>query len=784
MGDDNLTSLCRAFITRLNGCAAENYDGQPFFPNGTANDIFRSNLQELRDLLRCLLRIHSDDQLSGIVKRILKDHSNVLAILLLIRLPSDELERYVRKIPNGNASGQTNCLTDDRLPVNLNDAQRLFPDLADNFYGMQFQFCPVTLRKHREASYDNDKRRCPLPYLSQETIGEGSFGRVYKVKVASRQWESKDGRNDTPRLLARKEFEINRRNAFYEEKLVLDWIRKQRTKHGNVAVHLASLQHGSTFSLFFDLASCNLWEYLSGGEACKTLQSYPGESYKPSNLKEKAAIFGRGRDVAGALAFLHTRFESDEFKNVACYHLDLKPHNILVFDAYQEDRERWKITDFGLSRVKSWKTPVGDIRLPFTRRPEIPGTRNNRGEGTYLAPEADKGKMRMESDVWSFGCIFSLVLSYIDGGPNRVKEFQRQRTQLQSHNDCFYITDYKYRHILSPVVTNWFIGLEESANARGNPEARVFQETLEFLRKKALNPEWSKRAATEKLYNELRRISSIFNSQQSMPSPNPHRNSSGRSFRRALSSRPQKLGVSNMTGSTFSPGGKLLAFYSSRTIVVFDIERIQQAPALHNPQPTFSFPAENGPWQCCAISSTYLCAWRQASSFECYIYPIPAFLSAGNSNVIEGRRVSFPNIGQIRETALSPDGMFIAFAAYSSPSFTDPARTILFIFETQRLINGSTEGNPSPPTSRSSSLASDASSNQSLGGNSYTVPRLHSVGHIKHISSLAFSSNSRYLIMCAQDELRSLFIQAWETTRDAFPVKFFIPYQVKSTPRV
>lgn len=160
-----------------------------------------------------------------------------------------------------------------------------------------------------------------------------------------------------------------------------------------MVIALASLQHGESFSIFFELASCNLWQYLSGDYACGISNPCQDNIRPPSTLEEKGDIFCRGLALAGALDFLHTQFKSLEFQNFACYHLDLKPHNILVFDAYQPT-EQWKITDFGLSRVKGWSIN-GDFAtgMPFVGRTQRvrsagdPSTINRRGEGTYLAPE-------------------------------------------------------------------------------------------------------------------------------------------------------------------------------------------------------------------------------------------------------------------------------------------------------------------------------------------------------------------------------------------------------------
>lgn len=211
MSTDTLDSLCESFIEKLNHCSSLNHQGQRFFPNNTAKDVFKYNPGDLRRLLQLLLHIPLNDTtlLSQIVDRILKELSTVLAILLSIRGRRVDLEQYARLIVENNTSGLSLPLTDHGLPVSLDIAQRAFPYRGHDFYEMQFSFCPVTLKKGDEVIYKDYRRRCLLPYLEEEQIGEGAFGRVWKVKIERCHWESRNGLNDKTLVFARKDSSSN-----------------------------------------------------------------------------------------------------------------------------------------------------------------------------------------------------------------------------------------------------------------------------------------------------------------------------------------------------------------------------------------------------------------------------------------------------------------------------------------------------------------------------------------------------------------------------------------------
>jgi serine/threonine protein kinase len=89
-------------------------------------------------------------------------------------------------------------------------------------------------------------------------------------------------------------------------------------------------------------------------------------------------------------------------ERLQCYHLDLKPHNILV--VVENGREMWKITDFGMSKVRPLPT---ESRRPLRRARTLWDLEDvfkpvkghvdkdsctvppvGREIGTYIAPEA------------------------------------------------------------------------------------------------------------------------------------------------------------------------------------------------------------------------------------------------------------------------------------------------------------------------------------------------------------------------------------------------------------
>lgn len=202
-----------------------------------------------------------------------------------------------------------------------------------------------------------------------------------------------------------------------------------------------SLEFGTTYSLFMLLADYDLMKYME-------VRTHP------QSFDEKAAFVKCAVDLSGAIDFLHEQLVSPNYERLSCFHMDLKPQNILV--VIRDGVHIWKLSDFNMSRVKGRKNPglqpnrsptFYDINKLFKQeKPIVPtsslgdSTVNRRGIGTYLAPEACIGdSVHAESDIWSLGCVISVVFTYMCGGFPGIETFSKLRSsKSRDSTDCFF----------------------------------------------------------------------------------------------------------------------------------------------------------------------------------------------------------------------------------------------------------------------------------------------------------------------------------------------------------
>ncbi|KAI9934575.1 hypothetical protein MW887_000191 [Aspergillus wentii] len=777
MADGTLDSLCRSFTDRLEDRVKTNHNGEAFFPRGTAEEVLRNSQKKLKSLLSILLDIPVADtvRLSELVTETL---SNILAILLSLKEGLEILQQFSQLLPSEtNLPGSPLSITDDELPISRETARRIFPLCGNEFYEKQFHFCPVVLNENERVIYNNDKGRCPLPYLQQESIASGAFGKVWKVNIAGNHVRSDRGRlsNSTPVALARKDFKITRLEGFEIEEKTLRNIMNQPTRHDSITLAKAILQHEDVFSIFFPLATCDLWHYLSKSS----------ESRKPSDMPEKRTIFHRGVTLAGALAFLHGEFKNTEtFQDLSCYHLDLKPHNILVFDA-GTPLEKWKITDFGISRVKSRKMNGGKrinlqldtpwIKKTSSLRPiDAELTSRPRGEGTYLPPEYadERGQVSWTSDIWSYGCILSLVLSFIDGGAGSVLSFSQKRAEANPDGDLFFVSR-RGKPQPSPAVNEWFDKLKANSRVRGEIEHEIFCQTLDVLRKDSLSLDPKSRKSARAIEIKLGGITQIFDQ--------PHRIARESTLSAvARHILPQSKIIKDMRNSMFSIDGELLGFYSPERIDVFQSDTLRRAKKRIEPDFGPFVNTRRSPWECFAINSSYICivpkVVRGSHHFECHIFAISYDLQIKDDtgNITPTKIACHPEAGSIQSIAMSADGRFMAFVVTCPGSSNSDCK--VYLFRTQTMMDSATSSDYSPRSSRSTSAFSSASSETTpLGCN--VIVKSSKLGSIKHIFKFMFSRDSQTLVIVAQQPDERMLIKAWDTNSGKALAGFILPWQ-------
>ncbi|KKK18962.1 hypothetical protein AOCH_004601 [Aspergillus ochraceoroseus] len=751
-----------------------------FYPNGTAKEVYRVRRAKLRELFENILEVCGlrTGLAERIVEQTLAHLSTVLAIVLRVRRAGDNLilQQFINLIICDNAIRATPQLIDENLPIPLADAKSLFPHEATLFYNSQFQFCAVTLKGRQEVIYQDDYRsQCPLPYTEQKRIGGGSFGEVFRVQIARRHFRSthRHYENTEAEWFARKDFK--KKYAFVGELDVLKKIMDQPQKHDHLVMVLAILQYRDTYSLFFPLASCDLHQYLNG-EYCGA---------RP-DVEEQSTVYKRGVDLAGALAFLHNGFD-----RVSCLHLDLKPRNVLVYDAGDPDKQTWKITDFGLTRVRdrAARDPAR-VRDRAARDPDNNegSTANPAGQGTYRAPECDptSGRVTTLSDVWSLGCIFSLVITYISEGSGGVRRFAEKRAEWRENNS-FYITNRGRTPRISPAVTYWFDHLRSVSKEQ---ERRVVYESLEYLQRKVLHPIRDQRASAKEVELTLLNIYAHFH-QQPPPSsplqqPQPQHSPVYTRFRAWLtraSAKPsysllQKLPFNmdrNILGVRISPPeGDFIALFSRQRMDVWSISQIRSSlqTKSEGPQPERKL-ITGGPVKCFAVSSRFICNCLDGNSFSCYVYdvhglPGPRFLG-------EGVKVSYDSFGSIKRVAMSLDGALTAFVIAGKSSGAESYCKIYLAY-TQHLIDTASDHSP-PHSSRSNSAISESSClSETIASN--LILQEDRVEPASQIRFLNFTANGQFLVMVAQQSTSGFFIRAWETFGGKCYVDFPIPIKV------
>ena len=430
------------------------------------------------------------------------------------------------------------------------------------------------------------------------------------------------------------------KKSFEAEGSILKKFIQADKRHENILVTKASLEWGGTYSLFFDLAKYNLWDYF--------------HDENNSNLHtQKATLFGQCIGLAGALAFLHNDLflNSGSGEQLQCYHLDLKPQNILVFERDEPHGPHgnyiWKISDFGISKIKHCKRrgsnessshPVSFLEMIF--RPKKPndntdassGVDNSRYGGTYAAPEArlESDKVTRKSDVWSLGCVITLVLTFLDSGTRGIAEFDDSRLHDRD-NDRFFETKsplFSTEAVdeLHHSVPKWLDRLVENAYERSKLEGKAVEKTSQYILESMLLPDQEKRHDAKQVEDKLKGIQlSYAKSIETLSKPGKHPHTwkdtvmerlyppikkrelsidgSLEIFSFSIEDRPKKYRCSQ--------GGRYLACQSDTIISTMLVTDIQGG----RPAKVHASPSDRK-WVDSSIGSEYLCAAPQSRYFE------------------------------------------------------------------------------------------------------------------------------------------------------------------------
>jgi serine/threonine protein kinase len=250
-----------------------------------------------------------------------------------------------------------------------------------------------------------------------------------------------------------------------------------------------SKKTGSVYHIVYELAAYDLNVFLT--TLPRDQRKIRHETASPERTGSKGMwpgdLISESRNLADALDYLHNRLY--DTSSISLSHNDIRPENILVvYPDSTDDVERypvgkWKIADFGLSRVKPKRLPgskhlcaeeavpvppKADITHRIERSVSVSKTVPKRDPGRYTAPELEQKKPTKtdgrNADIWAFGCVLSEIITYaVNLDCQLVEEFREALGQPALPDHRF------YNHITKDVKPQFFDYLDQlpgAANGR------------------------------------------------------------------------------------------------------------------------------------------------------------------------------------------------------------------------------------------------------------------------------------------------------------------------------
>ncbi|KAL2830162.1 hypothetical protein BJY01DRAFT_254723 [Aspergillus pseudoustus] len=291
-------------------------------------------------------------------------------------------------------------------------------------------FNPVVIEYKQNSQLDSSSthRGFRLPFLKDKVsvIGQGACGRVLCESIAPGGFREEDGSlNSMNKVVARKCFD-NKRD-FEKESANLLLLLKRRLTHNHIVIPLAMIDFDMDLSILTSKLDSNLEDFL----------------YKPGRLNPATTLRALLRQVENLASALHS-LHYPEFSEDAIYHMDLTPNNVLIRNPKHADGGHWMLTDFGLS------ANLGPDPKAIPGKPVYAASKavhRNRARFAYTPPEVPEYSGR--SDVWSLGCILSVVLCRRLYGLPGLEAYDQNRQRCHpKRSDHFYANG----TLLPPVI--------------------------------------------------------------------------------------------------------------------------------------------------------------------------------------------------------------------------------------------------------------------------------------------------------------------------------------------
>ncbi|KAL4409708.1 serine/threonine protein kinase [Colletotrichum abscissum] len=571
---------------------------------------------------------------------------------------------------------------------------------VDLFYKNQACFATVVIRSGPKeiGTVVKSLDTCRLPWLEEKHLGSGSYGDVYKVVVAKGHFVVKGYANPEPEALARKDYKVKSAINFREEAETMRKILRSTSKHDNILESIGTLEIGTNplrFSLFMELAIDSLENYLMVRDPGPKL----GADARIRSLKSAWGL-------ADGLHFLHTQMKTPDMQKMVCYHMDLKPSNILIFkDTRQGSHEEdliWKVSDFGMSRVKMPHNPtssnVGERDIDFntmfnknTHSDTMSGTQGRVGMGTYLPSEAlsPERSMNQKSDVWSLGCIISILFTYLEEGAEGIQQYHESRRKENGNSEEFFKKSIVLGYRVCPAVKQCHRKLIAKANSRNTLEKRPVSFMLDFLENRVLQPVQKDRCDAKMVAEHLAETVERYKG-TAVPKGSAEELKSKQRLLDKLISLPERiksttskdgveqwmLGIStpvSLRGCNISLDGSIIYWSDSWLFLFTSASTENVGKNVLSPIGRYKLKDGNGFWKAAEISGRYLIATTTSRESNCFIFRIQGGQAASASLEEPPNILNLSNVAHKLALVGSSNMLF-----WITEDNNDSSRSILF----------------------------------------------------------------------------------------------------------
>ncbi|KAL3460110.1 kinase-like domain-containing protein [Aspergillus heterothallicus] len=474
------------YLAILENLERKDEEDKRFAPVGTAKQVlsddrlrrFLRSLDEPEERYTLVLPRVTEDKL---IERIHDEHLHrFLAVLIFAGCSIHGARAFKKALVSGNNSPAL-----PSLPASREGLSVLFdgdvPD-TDKFVANQPVFCTLIIYGGQEQNLHNpDQFR--LPYIEQLVIGNGAFGPVFRVKVAKGHFVDRETgtANLAPVILARKDYKLRRHGKRID---ILETILSSSpVRCMNIIETLGQLNLDSNIrSVFMPLAIGDLWTFMQAHD-----------EHRPNSIKKRERLIRCAVGLARGLEFLHNGLSSPTGP-LACFHRDLTPQHILVYHAHTEPRYIWKISSFEIAQIKTKEPQAKAVDQSAFVGPQdrLSGSDNDciGYEGTYLAPEAFSGDPAgAEADVWSLGCVLSVLFAYMEDGAAAITQYAEARVNQQGtgiYQTFFVRPKPTGLASLHPAVIRTHRRLVRETTKRDDGEGKILEDALRYLEQHVL----------------------------------------------------------------------------------------------------------------------------------------------------------------------------------------------------------------------------------------------------------------------------------------------------------